>query len=543
MRLRHCDVCDHRTEPLALTPVASPMTLGADRQRHLFAQRWWVIAQARRQGGSVTGPGDPGRCSACCATGRDRGCQFMSRSLRHVARAGGLGRGRPGLVQPDELRRRALRGPRARTGRLRRVQPRLRDLPVRAQRCTRAGHRSASWSASATLRRHSAPGRRGGGGHGGVGRRGRRGRLACWRPWRPTAPSVCVPTLGSCSGTAAAGQLAVRLLRRRRGRDAFLNDLVWALFLRPFIAVVLVSGRQASGSCSPGAAPPWSPGLAGVAQAGHPAPTFLVGQLDPDPAGPGRPIPQRELSLAASARAALHGLGAIRRGSRRSVRCAQPSCSWDWVNLIIMGIGSLMAVPEATKPLKTDLARLRRFGAGPGGRCSCRQRLCAWWSWRCWISSESGGRWRHLAAGRLPAAARHRHGRVAGRMVRRLDGPLGDGRRSQEPSRPTAGSAAASLIGRARPGARWGGRAAWERGRHTWSPARLAAAVRARHAQTPSQPRLSTSNRGRSPAWPLKARQSRPRMPSRRWELPPDQMTAFYGHLPRHRRPPRVIPT
>ena len=54
-----------------------------------------------------------------------------------------LGCRRPGGIQPDQLRRQHLRGPHAGGRAVRRVQPRLRDLRVRAQRIARPGHRPA----------------------------------------------------------------------------------------------------------------------------------------------------------------------------------------------------------------------------------------------------------------------------------------------------------------------------------------------------------------------------------------------------------------
>ena len=82
----------------------------------------------------------------------------------------------------------------------------------------------------------------------------------------------------------------------RRGRDAFLNDLVDADPGAVPRRRHLPGACRCSGSCSHGAAPPWSP-----AWSERPRPASCPGwagrPLAPHPPGPGRQVPQRECDL------------------------------------------------------------------------------------------------------------------------------------------------------------------------------------------------------------------------------------------------------
>ena len=128
--------------------------------------------------------------------------------------ADGLGPGRPGGVEPDQLRDRHLRGPYAGRSPVRRVQPRLCDLRVRAQRLPRPGHRPADGQVQRCRRAGVAAcrgpvhrdGRQYRPAHRGLRARGRGGdeRPGPGRLPRPRADTA---------RAAAAGQLAVFVLR------------------------------------------------------------------------------------------------------------------------------------------------------------------------------------------------------------------------------------------------------------------------------------------------------------------------------------------
>jgi O-antigen/teichoic acid export membrane protein len=147
----------------------------------------------------------------------------------------------------------------------------------------------------------------------------------------------------------------------RRGRDAFLNDLVWALLLAPFSAAVLISGHTQvqwfvvawGGAALVG-------GLVGVWQAGVWPRLRLAGQWLTAHRELGVRYLGENLSLAAAAQLRLYGLGAIDGlATVGALRAAE--LLLGPVNLILMGIGSLMAIPEAAKLAKRDLARVRQF--------------------------------------------------------------------------------------------------------------------------------------------------------------------------------------
>jgi O-antigen/teichoic acid export membrane protein len=151
-----------------------------------------------------------------------------------------------------------------------------------------------------------------------------------------------------------------------RGRDAFLNDLVWALVLGPFIAAVIVSGQVHvqwyvfawGGAAMVG-------GLVGAAQA-HVLPRLsLVGPWLRTHRDLGVRYLSENVTFSGASQLRLYGLGAIAGlapvGALRAAELLLGP-----VNLIMMGIGSLMAIPEAARLANRDLARMRRFVVGLG---------------------------------------------------------------------------------------------------------------------------------------------------------------------------------
>jgi O-antigen/teichoic acid export membrane protein len=147
----------------------------------------------------------------------------------------------------------------------------------------------------------------------------------------------------------------------RRGRDAFANDLVWALLLLPFIAAVMVSGRtQVQWFVAAWGGAATVAGLAGAAQAGTLPRLSLVGRWHRTHQDLGVRYLSENLSLAAAGQLRLYGLGAI-AGLAAVGALRAGELLLGPVNLIIMGIGSLMAIPEAAKLAKHDPARMRRF--------------------------------------------------------------------------------------------------------------------------------------------------------------------------------------
>ena len=153
-----------------------------------------------------------------------------------------LGRGRPGDVQRQQRRGELLRRPRARGLAVRRVQPGLRDLRVRAQRLARPGHRPAAGQVQQHGPTDVAAGRR-----------------EC------TGTAVTVGLVAGAfvlaaavllSGTARLAFLALGLtlpglmlqdswryafFALGRGGQAFLNDTVWTLTLLPALVLLRVT--------------------------------------------------------------------------------------------------------------------------------------------------------------------------------------------------------------------------------------------------------------------------------------------------------------
>lgn len=149
-----------------------------------------------------------------------------------------------------------------------------------------------------------------------------------------------------------------------RGRDAFVNDLVWALALGPLIALVLRTGGLhvrwfvfAWGGAATIAA------VVGMLQARQrPRPSQSAQWLRDH-----RDLAVRYLSenvsFSAATQLRLYGLGAIAGlAAVGALRAAE--LLLGPVNLVMMGIGSLMAIPEAARLVHRDMARFRRFVVG-----------------------------------------------------------------------------------------------------------------------------------------------------------------------------------
>jgi O-antigen/teichoic acid export membrane protein len=147
-----------------------------------------------------------------------------------------------------------------------------------------------------------------------------------------------------------------------RGRAAFLNDLVWAFLLGPLIAAVIVTGHiQVRWFVFAWGGAAMVAGLVGAAQAKVLPGLSLIGQWHRNHRDLGIRYLSENMSFSAASQVRLYALGAIAGlaavgGLRGAELLLGP------VNLIIMGVGSLMAIPEASKLVKRgDLARLRRF--------------------------------------------------------------------------------------------------------------------------------------------------------------------------------------
>jgi O-antigen/teichoic acid export membrane protein len=152
----------------------------------------------------------------------------------------------------------------------------------------------------------------------------------------------------------------------RRGRDAFLNDLVWALFLGPFLAVVMLTGHGhvqwfvfAWGAAATFA------GLFGAVQAGLLPRLSQVGAWLRTHRDLGVRYLSENITFSAATQLRLYGLGAI-AGLAAVGALRGAELLLGPVNLIMMGIGSLMAVPEAARLANRDLSAMRRFVVGLG---------------------------------------------------------------------------------------------------------------------------------------------------------------------------------
>jgi O-antigen/teichoic acid export membrane protein len=147
-----------------------------------------------------------------------------------------------------------------------------------------------------------------------------------------------------------------------KGWAAFLNDLVWALLLGPLLAAVIVSEHVhvqwfvlAWGAAAAVA------GLVGAAQGKVLPRPSLVGQWYRTHRDLGLRYLGENMGYSVASQQRLYGLGAIAGlaavgGLRGAELLLGP------VNLVIMGIGSLVAIPEAAKLVnRGDMSRLRRF--------------------------------------------------------------------------------------------------------------------------------------------------------------------------------------
>jgi O-antigen/teichoic acid export membrane protein len=150
----------------------------------------------------------------------------------------------------------------------------------------------------------------------------------------------------------------------RRGRDAFLNDLAWAAALGPLLAAVIWSGRLQvqwfvlawGGAAAVG-------GLVGAAQANVLPHLSRVAQWHREHRDLAVRYLSENLTFSAATQLRLYGLGVIAGlvavGALRGAELLLGP-----VNLIMMGVGSLMAIPEAAKLANHDLTRMRRFVIG-----------------------------------------------------------------------------------------------------------------------------------------------------------------------------------
>ena len=150
----------------------------------------------------------------------------------------------------------------------------------------------------------------------------------------------------------------------RRGRDAFINDLVWALFLGPFIAIVIITGHaHVSWFVLAWGGAAMISGLFGAVQAGILPRLSEVGRWCRTHRDLGVRYFSENLTFSAATQLRLYGVGAIVGlaavgGLRAAELLLGP------VNLIMMGLGTLMAIPEAARLAHRDLARMRRFVVG-----------------------------------------------------------------------------------------------------------------------------------------------------------------------------------
>lgn len=151
-----------------------------------------------------------------------------------------------------------------------------------------------------------------------------------------------------------------------RGRDAFLNDLVWAVCLGPFIAAVMVSGHvHVQWFVFAWGAAAMVAGLVGAVQADLLPRLSLVHRWHRTHRDLGIRYLSENMSFSAASQFRLYGLGAI-AGLAEVGALRAAELLLGPVNLIIMGIGSLMAIPEAARLANNDLPRLRRFVVGLG---------------------------------------------------------------------------------------------------------------------------------------------------------------------------------
>ena len=149
-----------------------------------------------------------------------------------------------------------------------------------------------------------------------------------------------------------------------RGRDAFFNDLVWAVALGPFLAAVMLSGQLHvqwfvlawGGAAAVG-------GLAGAAQARTLPRVSLAARWHRTHQHLAVRYLSENITFSAATQLRLYGVGVISGlAAVGALRAAE--LLLGPVNLVMMGIGTLMAIPEAVKLANRDLARMRRFVIG-----------------------------------------------------------------------------------------------------------------------------------------------------------------------------------
>ena len=165
------------------------------------------------------------------------------RPLQRDQASAWLGPGRPGGVQPHQLRRQPVCGSLAWANAVRRVQPRLRDVLVRAQCLPWPGHRSAARQ----VQRSRAPGLATRGDAAAPGRRLPSDcwpALACWRrrPCCTARQALAFLAIGlTMPGLMLQDSWRYAFFALGRGGQAFLNDTIWGLVLVPGLLYLRVS--------------------------------------------------------------------------------------------------------------------------------------------------------------------------------------------------------------------------------------------------------------------------------------------------------------
>lgn len=150
----------------------------------------------------------------------------------------------------------------------------------------------------------------------------------------------------------------------RRGRDAFLNDLVWAVALGPFLAAVMLSGQLHvqwfvlawGGAAAVG-------GLAGAVQARILPRLSLAARWHRTHQHLAVRYLSENITFNAATQLRLYGVGVI-SGLAAVGALRASELLLGPVNLVMMGVGTLMAIPEAAKLANRDLAHMRRFVIG-----------------------------------------------------------------------------------------------------------------------------------------------------------------------------------
>jgi O-antigen/teichoic acid export membrane protein len=150
----------------------------------------------------------------------------------------------------------------------------------------------------------------------------------------------------------------------RRGRDAFLNDLVWAVALGPFLAAVMLSGQLHvqwfvlawGGAAAVG-------GLAGAVQARILPRLSLAARWHRTHQHLAVRYLSENITFNTATQLRLYGVGVI-SGLAAVGALRASELLLGPVNLVMMGVGTLMAIPEAAKLANRDLARMRRFVIG-----------------------------------------------------------------------------------------------------------------------------------------------------------------------------------